>query len=99
VADGRDMGTVVFPDAPLKIFLTASAASRAERRYKQLIEKGISANLPGLLQDLQERDARDTSRALSPLQAAEGAVAIDSTRLDISQTVERVLQAWRRQGG
>jgi cytidylate kinase len=99
VADGRDMGTVVFPDAPLKIFLTASAASRAERRYKQLIEKGISASLPGLLQDLQERDARDTSRALSPLQAAEGAVAIDSTQLDISQTVERVLQAWRRQGG
>ncbi|MBU6270698.1 MAG: (d)CMP kinase [Betaproteobacteria bacterium] len=99
VADGRDMGTVVFPDAPLKIFLTASAASRAERRYKQLIEKGISASLPGLLQDLLERDARDTHRALSPLQAAEGAVAIDSTQLDISQTVERVLQAWRRQGG
>ena len=99
VADGRDMGTVVFPDAPLKIFLTASAASRAERRCKQLIEKGISASLPGLLQDLLERDARDTSRALSPLQAAEGAVAIDSTQLDISQTVERVLQAWRRQGG
>jgi cytidylate kinase len=94
VADGRDMGTVVFPDAVLKVFLTASAESRAERRYKQLIEKGISANLPGLLSDLRERDARDASRATAPLVPAEGAFVLDSTDLDVDQTVRQVLERW-----
>ncbi len=96
VADGRDMGTVVFPRADLKIFLTASAESRAARRHKQLIEKGFSANFDDLLLDLQVRDARDASREHAPLQPAKDAVTIDSTHLDIHQTVERVLQAWHR---
>jgi cytidylate kinase len=94
VADGRDMGTVVFPDASLKVFLTASAASRAERRHKQLIEKGISANLSSLLRDLSERDARDASRAIAPLVPAEDARVLDSTTLTVEQTVERVLDLW-----
>ena len=94
VADGRDMGTVVFPDATLKVFLTASAESRAERRYKQLIEKEISANLDALLQALKERDARDASRAAAPLVPAEGACVLDSTSLTIDQTVARVLDLW-----
>jgi cytidylate kinase len=94
VADGRDMATVVFPDAQLKVFLTASAESRAQRRYKQLIEKGISANLMALLQGLQERDARDMSRASAPLAAAKDAIVLDSTFLDIEQTVARVLELW-----
>ncbi len=88
------MGTVVFPDAPLKVFLTASAESRAQRRYKQLIEKGIPANLSTLLQDLHERDARDQSRAAAPLVPAEGAFVLDSTHLDIQQTVGQVLEQW-----
>ena len=95
VADGRDMGTVVFPDATLKVFLTATAESRAERRYKQLIEKGFSANLADLLRDLQQRDERDVNRAVAPLRPAEGAVVIDSTHLDIDQTVAQVLRAYR----
>lgn len=95
VADGRDMGTVVFPDATLKVFLTATAESRAERRYKQLIEKGFSANLADLLRDLQQRDERDSNRAVAPLRPAEGAVVIDSTHLDIDQTVAQVLRAYR----
>src|SRR5690606_19260122 len=95
VADGRDMGTVVFPDATLKVFLTATAESRAERRYKQLIEKGFSANLADLLRDLQQRDERDANRAVAPLRPAEGAVVIDSTHLDIDQTVAEVLRAYR----
>jgi cytidylate kinase len=94
VADGRDMGTVVFPDARFKVFLTATPESRADRRYKQLIEKGISANLPGLLQDLRERDARDASRVVAPLAPAEGALVLDSTGLDVDQTVKRVLDGW-----
>ena len=98
VADGRDMGTVVFPDASLKVFLTASAASRAERRHKQLIEKGISANLPSLLQDLAERDARDASRSVAPLAPAEGAYVLDSTHLDVDQTVGCVLDRWAARG-
>jgi len=98
VADGRDMGTVVFPDASLKVFLTASAASRADRRYKQLIEKGISANLPGLLQDLRERDARDASRSVAPLAPAEGAYVLDSTSLTVDETVAKVLDRWSAQG-
>lgn len=99
VADGRDMGTVVFPQAGLKVFLTASAASRAQRRHKQLIEKGFSARLSDLLRDLEERDARDVSREHAPLRAAEGAVTIDSTHLDIDATVNEVLVAWRRRAG
>lgn len=99
VADGRDMGTVVFPDADLKVFLTASAESRATRRHKQLIEKGFSANVIDLLQDLQVRDARDASREHAPLQAAEDAVVLDSTHLDINQTIEWVLNEWRRRVG
>jgi len=94
VADGRDMGTIVFPDAALKVFLTASAESRAERRHKQLIEKGFSARLADLLRDLQQRDARDANRAVAPLRPAEDAVVIDSTHLDIDATVERVLKAY-----
>jgi cytidylate kinase len=98
VADGRDMGTVVFPDAALKVFLTASAESRADRRLKQLNEKGISANLSSLLQDLLERDARDTSRATAPLRAAEDAYVLDSTSLTVEQTVAAVLARWAAQG-
>jgi cytidylate kinase len=94
VADGRDMGTVVFPDARLKVFLTASAESRAARRHKQLIEKGFSATLAALLQDLRERDARDASRAVAPLAPAEGAHVLDSTHLDVDRTVARVLDLW-----
>ena len=96
VADGRDMGTVIFPDARLKVFLTASAESRADRRHKQLIEKGISAKLFDLLRDLQDRDARDTNRASAPLKPAEGALVLDSTGLAIDQTVAAVLEAYRR---
>ncbi|HJV75590.1 MAG TPA: (d)CMP kinase [Noviherbaspirillum sp.] len=91
VADGRDMGTVIFPRAPLKIFLTASAEARAERRYKQLIEKGFSANMENLLKDLRERDARDSNRAIAPLKPAEGAYLLDTSDLTIDQAVERVL--------
>jgi cytidylate kinase len=94
VADGRDMGTVVFPDAALKVFLTASAESRAARRHKQLMDKGISANLATLLGELRERDARDTARAVSPLVAAKGAFVLDSTSLTIDQTVDAVLGRW-----
>ena len=98
VADGRDMGTVVFPDASLKVFLTASAESRAERRHKQLMDKGISASLSGLLQDLRERDARDASRSVAPLAPAKDAYVLDSTRLDVDQTVGRVLDRWTARG-
>lgn len=91
VADGRDMGTVIFPRAPLKIFLTASAEARAERRYKQLIEKGFSASMESLLKDLRERDARDSNRAIAPLKPAEGAYLLDTSDLTIDQAVERVL--------
>jgi len=96
VADGRDMGTVIFPQAVLKVFLTASAESRAERRHKQLIEKGFSANLTDLLRDLRERDARDAQRAEAPLRPAEGALELDSTDLSIDETVAAVLDAYRR---
>ena len=91
VADGRDMGTVVFPDAELKIFLTASAEIRAKRRYKQLIEKGMSANIGSLLADIQKRDDRDYNRPIAPLKAAEDAVCVDSSQLDIDQVVTKVL--------
>jgi cytidylate kinase len=91
VADGRDMGTVVFPDATIKIFLTASLATRAERRYKQLKEKGLSANLANLEQILAERDARDTARACAPLLPAADAEYIDSSALTLDQVFERIL--------
>ncbi len=91
VADGRDMGTVVFPDATLKVFLTASADERAQRRYKQLIAKGIDVILCDLLKDIQTRDERDTSRTLSPLRPAEDAIIIDTTDLTIDQVVEQIM--------
>jgi len=91
VADGRDMASVIFPDAVLKVFLTATAAARAERRYKQLIAKGISAKLSDLLQDLQERDARDSSRGAAPLLVADGAKVLETSDLSIDQAVETVL--------
>jgi len=93
VADGRDMASIIFPDAKLKVFLTASASARAERRYKQLIAKGISARLEDLLQDLQERDARDSSRGTAPLVIAEGAQVLETSNLSIDQAVQTVL-AW-----
>lgn len=91
VADGRDMGTVVFPDAILKIYLTASAEIRAERRHKQLIEKGMEANINGLLADINARDDRDYNRDVAPLKPAEDSVCIDSTELTIDQVVTKVL--------
>jgi cytidylate kinase len=91
VADGRDMGTVVFPDAPLKIFLTASLEERARRRYKQLIEQGLSANIAALLRELAERDERDANRPVAPLRPAEDAVILDCTELSINEVFEQVL--------
>lgn len=91
VADGRDMASVIFPDAVLKVFLTATAPARAERRYKQLIAKGISAKLSNLLQDLQERDARDSSRGAAPLVMADGAKVLETSDLSIDQAVKTVL--------
>ena len=95
VADGRDMATVVFPDALLKIFLTASPQVRAERRYKQLKEKGIDANLRALSRDLQERDERDTKRAVAPLVPAPDSQVLDSSALSIEQVVKRILELYR----
>ena len=95
VADGRDMGTVIFPQAPLKVFLTASAQKRAERRYSQLISKGIPAKLADLLADLQERDARDTNRAHAPLKPAEDAVLLDNTEMGIDESIQFVLSWWQ----
>jgi cytidylate kinase len=91
VADGRDMGTTVFPDAILKIFLTASAQARAERRYKQLKEKGFDANLSRLLDEIRERDERDAARAASPLMPASDACILDSSPLSISEVVDNIL--------
>ena len=95
VADGRDMGTVVFPDAVVKIFLTASAQARAERRYGQLKEKGMDVNIARLLTDIKARDERDTQRAVAPLVPAEDAVVIDSTHLDITQVFEKAMEVVR----
>jgi cytidylate kinase len=92
VADGRDMGTVIFPAAQLKVFLTASVAARAERRYKQLIGKGFSANIDDLLADLQARDARDMNRAVAPLAPAEDAYILDSSNMSADDAVEQVLK-------
>ena len=96
VADGRDMGSVVFPDAVLKIFLTASAEARAERRYKQLMEKGIGANIAALLLDIRVRDERDTQRSASPLQQAPGASLLDTTALSIDEAVQDIEQAFQK---
>jgi 3-phosphoshikimate 1-carboxyvinyltransferase len=95
VADGRDMGTVIFPDAPLKVYLTATAQARAERRYKQLISKGISAKLDSLRADLEARDARDMSRASAPLKPAQDAKLLDNSHLSIEQSVQQVLDWWQ----
>ena len=92
VADGRDMGTVVFPDAPVKIFLDASAEARAERRYNQLKNKGLSVKVPGLLEQIQERDARDRERAVAPLRPAEDALIIDSSQMSIDAVVATVIE-------
>ena len=94
VADGRDMGTVIFPDAPLKVFLTASAACRAERRYKQLISKGFQANIEDLRADLEARDARDSSRSVAPLKPAQDALVLDNSTLTIEQAVNQVMNWW-----
>jgi len=91
VADGRDMGSVVFPDAPLKIFLTASAEERARRRHKQLMDKGIGANLPALLKDIEARDEQDAQRAASPMVPAADAIVIDSTSLAIEEVTRQVV--------
>lgn len=99
VADGRDMGTVVFPDAVTKVFLTASAEARAERRYKQLIEKGNPASLPALVADMQARDARDTARAVAPLKPAPDALLLDTTHMGIEAAVQAVLDHHRTQQG
>ena len=91
VADGRDMGTVVFPDAPLKVFLTASAEERARRRYLQLKAKGDDVSLSGLLDEIRARDERDTQRAIAPLKPAADAIQLDSTELSIEQVLERIM--------
>lgn len=91
IADGRDMGTVVFPDAPLKLFFTASAEARAGRRYKQLKEKGIDANLTRILVDIKARDEQDSGRAIAPLKPADDAEIIDTTDLSVEKVEERVL--------
>jgi len=95
VADGRDMGSVVFPDAAVKVFLTATPEERARRRYKQLMEKGLSANMAVLLQDIRERDARDTARAVAPLERAPDAVLIDTTGMTVDAVVSEVLARYR----
>jgi len=99
VADGRDMGTVVFPDARVKIFLTASAAERAQRRYKQLKEKGVAATLAALSSEIAERDRRDTERAAAPLVASQDAVVLDSTGMTIEAVIERILSIVRERIG
>jgi cytidylate kinase len=96
VADGRDMGTVIFPDAPFKVFLTASAAERAERRYKQLKSKGLDVTLANLLHEIELRDARDASRMVAPLRPAADAVVIDTTGQPIPMVVDRVLAVVRK---
>ena len=95
VADGRDMGTVIFPESALKVFLTASAEKRAQRRYKQLISKGMSATLPGLRADLEARDARDTSRSVAPLRPAQDAQLLDNSDLTVEESVNLVLDWWQ----
>ena len=98
VAEGRDMGTVVFPDANYKVYLTASAQERARRRQKQLKKQGISASLDRLLKEIEARDARDENRAISPLRPAADAVLVDSTELSIDQVVQRIAALIQRRG-
>ncbi len=99
VAEGRDMASVVFPDAGLKVFLTASVELRAERRYKQLKEKGIAATLPSLLRDLRERDARDASRSVAPLRQSPGALRLDTTAMSAVQAAARIVGWYRGANG
>lgn len=96
VADGRDMGTVVFPQAGLKVFLDATPEVRAERRYKQLSEKGLDANLPQLIEDIRERDARDRQREVAPLRPAADALLLDSSSMSIDEVFDQVLKEVRR---
>ena len=98
VADGRDMGTIVFPDAPVKVFLVANVDARAERRYRQLIERGMPADLDGIRQDLHARDARDANRKVAPLAAAADAVTIDSSSLGLEEVIARVLELANAKG-
>lgn len=98
IADGRDMGTVVFPEAVLKIYLDASAEERAQRRYKQLIDKGLGASLEDILQDLRARDDRDMNRSASPLKPAEDAMRLDSTSMTIEEVLTTVLEEARHRG-
>jgi len=98
IADGRDMGTVVFTGAPVKVFLTASAEERGNRRYKQLTEKGLSASLPALIEDIRARDERDSNRAVAPLKPAEDAVVIDSTSMTIEAVCDQVMNLVREAG-
>ena len=95
VADGRDMGSVVFPDAPLKVFLTADVGARAERRYKQLMEKGMYAKMQDVVEELRRRDTRDSSRGVAPLKHYPDAIFLDTTGLSVAQAVERILGWWR----
>ena len=96
IADGRDMGTVVFPDAPVKVFLTASAQERAKRRYNQLIEKGVSVNLSDLFEEIAERDKRDSNRSAAPLVAAEDAVKLDTSDITAEQAALRILELYQK---
>jgi cytidylate kinase len=98
VADGRDMGTVVFPEAPFKVFLTASAEERARRRYKQLKEKGLNVTLSSLLREIEARDERDANRKVAPLRPAAGALIVDTTGMPVSDVVARVLAVVHRAG-
>jgi len=99
VADGRDMGTVVFPDAQFKIFLEASAQERAQRRYNQLKNKGLSVSLPALLAQIEDRDARDRNRVVAPLRPAQDALVIDSTKMSIQEVQEQVMAVIRGRAG
>lgn len=98
IADGRDMGTVVFPSAPLKIYLDASAEERANRRYNQLINKGLGASLQAILEDIKARDARDMNRTVAPLKPADDAIVLDSTKLTIEEVLAAVLEEVRHKG-
>jgi cytidylate kinase len=95
VADGRDMGSVVFPDAPLKVFLTADVAARAERRYKQLMEKGMYAKMGDVVEELRRRDERDSSRPVAPLRHYPDAIFLDTTGLTADQAAQAILERWR----
>ncbi|NOL50218.1 (d)CMP kinase [Pelistega europaea] len=96
VADGRDMGTVIFPEAPLKIFLIADVRERANRRYKQLLDKGLDADFEAILADLQRRDEQDMNRAVAPLKPADDAVLIDSSHMGIQEVVDSILREWEK---